>query len=207
MAKGSLEIICGSMFSGKTEELMRRLKRAEYAKQNVLTLKHHIDNRLSYTCIVTHNGQKREALPLGGTAARISKILEIAQDDVDVVGIDELHFFPQNILEVIANLIDMGKRVIATGLDLSFRGEPFPQVATALALADYVTKLKAICVLCGKEAYHTQRLIKGIPANYNDPLILVGASDCYEARCRNCFVIKKDSTHIPSIQTQVVKQI
>ena len=202
MNKGSLEVICGSMFSGKTEELMRRLKRSEYAKQNVLTLKHHLDNRTAYTCIVSHNGQKREAFPLGGSLARIHKILELSQDDVDVVGIDEIQFFPPDMINVILKLIDEGKKVITSGLDLDFRGEPFGIIPKLLALADNITKLKAICVICGKDSYYTQRLINGVPAKYDDPVIMIGASECYEARCRNCYIINKPIHHIPTPQMQ-----
>lgn len=207
MIKGTLEVICGSMFSGKTEELMRRLKRAEYAKQNVLTLKHHLDNRTSYTCIVSHNGQKREAFPMGGSIARLNKIIELASNDVQVVGFDEIQFFPKNTLEIIDTLINLGKRVIVAGLDLDFRGEPFGIMPILLALADNVTKLRAICVVCGKDSYNTQRLINGIPAKYDDPTILVGASECYEARCRTCFVMHKTSAPITPPETQAATRL
>lgn len=188
--KGSLEVICGSMFSGKTEELMRRLRRAEFAKQHVLTIKHHIDNRTSYSCITSHGGQERVAVPLEGTIATLQKILELAHDEVGVVGIDEVQFFPREIIVVIDSLVQRGKRVIAAGLDLDFRGQPFGVVPTLLAVADHVTKLKAICVLCGHDAYHSQRLINGKPARYDDPTIMVGAQECYQARCRNCFSLE-----------------
>ncbi|MCF7799433.1 thymidine kinase [Candidatus Babeliales bacterium] len=188
--KGHLEIICGSMFSGKTEELLRRLKRAEYAKQNILTIKHQIDDRRKSTYITSHNGQERSACNVNNEQENINKILELAQD-VHVIGIDEIQFFPTSIIEIICKLIEKGKRVIAAGLDLDFRGEPFGIIPTVLAIADEVTKLKAICVICGKDAHHTQRLVNGNPAKYDDPIILVGASECYQARCRNCFQIDK----------------
>lgn len=193
MKKGSLEVICGSMFSGKTEELMRRLKRAEYAKQNVLTIKHKIDVRKGghHPCITSHNGIKREAFPFYGSKKCYDEILQLTNDNINVIGLDELHFFPTGIIDFIQKLIDIGKHVIASGLDLNFRGEPFDVVATLLAKADRVTKLKAICVKCGKEAYHTQRLINGKPAKYDDPIILIGAEEYYEARCRDCFEIDK----------------
>ncbi len=206
MSKGSLEVICGSMFSGKTEELMRRLKRAEYAKQNVLTLKHYLDSRSSYTCIVSHNGQKREAFPMGGSTTKMHRIVDLANIDVNVVGVDEVQFFPKNIIDIIVRLIDMGKRVVVAGLDLDFRGEPFGIMPTLLALADNVIKLKAICVVCGKDSYHTQRLIDGIPAKYDDPILMVGASECYEARCRNCFIMDKKTDVMPP-KTQPATQI
>jgi thymidine kinase len=192
MDKGSLEVICGSMFSGKTEKLMRQLRRAEYAKKNVLTIKHHIDNRKSYTCISSHTNQKREAFSIGGSdATQLDKIIELSRQDVDVVGIDETHFFPNELIGVVCTLIDNGKQVIAAGLDLDFRGVPFDTTTTLMAFADQVTKLSAICLKCGENAFHTQRIINGKPAKYNDPIILVGAEECYEARCRNCFEINK----------------
>jgi len=189
--KGRLEIICGSMFSGKTEELLRRLRRSEYAKQNVITIKHIIDNRKGSECIASHDGRKRLAFAIEDAPVSIEKILELANKNVDVVGLDELHFFPKEIIPVICALVDKGKRVICSGLDLDFRGEPFGVVPTLLAMADSVLKLKAICVVCGEEAHHTQRLVNGKPAKYTDPVVVVGAQECYQARCRECFVIDK----------------
>ena len=191
--KGRLEVVCGSMFSGKTEELMRRLRRAEYAKKRVLTAKHHIDKRYNQvpTCIVSHEGKERFAFVINDSAAGIEKILELAQNNIDVVGIDEVQFFSRHIVHVINTLVDQGVRVIAAGLDLDFRGEPFGIMPTLMAYADEVVKLKAICVQCGKEAHHTQRLINGHPAAYDDPIILVGAAELYEARCRECFIIRR----------------
>ena len=203
--KGRLEVICGSMFSGKTEELMRRLRRAEYAKQRVLTIKHHIDLRYNKapTCIVSHEGKERFAFIINDTTAGGEKILELASNNTDVVGIDEIHFFGNHMIHVIEKLVDQGKRVIVAGLDLDFRGEPFGILPHLLAIADEVTKLKAICVCCGDEAHHTQRLVNGQPAAYDDPIVLVGASELYEARCRQCFRIRKPSTentqvHVPT---------
>lgn len=190
--KGRLEVICGSMFSGKTEELLRRLKRAEFAKQNVLTIKHSIDKRkkmTSYSNIYSHQGRERNAVIANNEIESLQSIIELANDNVDIVGLDELHFFSEEIISVILKLIENGKRVITAGLELNFRGEPFPIVATLMALADEVIKFRAICVVCGQEAHHTQRIINGKPAKYSDPVILVGAEECYEARCRNCFEI------------------
>ncbi len=189
--KGRLEVVCGSMFSGKTEELMRRLKRAEYAKQNVLTIKHQIDDRRTQTSITSHDGQERIAFVINNQKDSIDKILELANNNISVIGIDEIQFFPPEIIEIICKLIDKGKRVIAAGLDLDFKGEPFGIMPTVLAIADEVTKLKAICVICGKDAHHTQRIVNDQPAKYDDPIIMVGASECYQARCRNCFQIDK----------------
>ncbi|HBS48398.1 TPA: thymidine kinase [Candidatus Dependentiae bacterium] len=209
MKKGSLEVICGSMFSGKTEELMRRLRRAEFAKQNILTIKHKIDVRKSYECIVSHNGAKREAFAFDGTVQCLEKILKLSEGH-EVVGLDEIHFFIPQIIETIKALVDNGKRVIIAGLDIDFRGEPFAITATLLAIADEVTKLKAICVKCGKDAKHNQRIINGNPAKYDDPIILVGAEECYEARCRDCFEIEKPAKDssiniFPSSKTKITE--
>lgn len=187
---GKLEVICGSMFSGKTEELMYRLKRAGYAKKNIVTIKHKIDNRGSYSCIVSHSGSKREAYPISSCDEGIKALIEITSDKtIDIVGIDEIQFFPKEIIPVIKSLIFSGVRVIVAGLDLDYRGEPFGIVPELMAISDEVTKLRAICVKCGHEASYTQRLINDMPASYFDETILVGGHDCYEARCRNCYVI------------------
>ena len=188
---GKLEVVCGSMFSGKTEELMRRLRRAEYAKKTVLTIKHKIDNRKSYACIVSHNGVEREAQPISSCEEGMQALEQIIDKEFDVIGIDEIQFFPDNTVKIIQQLVAQGKRVIVAGLDLDFRGTPFTIVPTLMALADDVTKLHAICMVCGQEANHTQRLINGEPANYEDDTILVGGEECYEARCRACYKIKQ----------------
>lgn len=205
--KGRLEIICGSMFSGKSEELMRRLNRAEFAKQNVLTIKHKIDNRKNEATILTHNGKERLAFNIDNNKENIKKILELANKNIHVVGIDEIQFFPKEIIQTIVQLIDMGKRVIVAGLDLDFKGEPFGIVPTLMAIADSVLKLKAICVSCGKDAHHTQRIVNGKPAKYDDPVILVGAKEYYEARCRDCFEIDKHPQLIMSAQNTKEIQI
>ncbi len=201
--KGSLEVICGSMFSGKTEELMRRLRRAEFAKQRVVTIKHQIDDRGSYTCIVSHDGDKREAIPLVDGEESLQALLDLAGNGATVVGIDEVQFFSIRVIDVIRQLVERGLRVIVSGLDLDFRGEPFGVMPTLLSIADKVTKLQAICVTCGRDAYHTQRLVNGSPAAYDDPTILVGASECYEARCRNCFELAPSSSNKPAVSLSV----
>ncbi len=206
-SKGKLEIICGSMFSGKSEELMRRLRRAEYAKQSVLTIKHKIDNRSSQTTISTHDGSKRLAFNIDNNKENIKKILELANKNIQVIGIDEIQFFPKEIIEIITTLIESGKRVIVAGLDLDFKGEPFGIVPTLMAIADSVLKLKAICVSCGKNSHHTQRMINGKPAKYDDPIIMVGAKECYEARCRDCFKIDKQPRLITKEQTTKEAQL
>jgi len=188
---GRLEVVCGSMFSGKTEEMIRRLRRAEYAKKKVLTIKHKIDNRKSYSCIVSHDGETREAYPITSCEEGLDALLNLADPSVDVIGIDEIQFFPEGTIAIIEQFIDMGKRVIVAGLDTDFRGEPFGIVPYLMAIADSVTKLHAICVVCGGEANHTQRLVNGEPADYNERTILVGGEECYEARCRRCYRIEK----------------
>jgi thymidine kinase len=190
---GRLEVICGSMFSGKTEELMRRLKRAEYAKQSVLTIKHFIDQRAhqNYDCIFSHEGRQRKACLVGNDAASVTQLNELVDEGTGVVGIDEGHFFKPNIVPAVQQLVQRGKRVLVAGLDLDFRGEPFEVMSQLMALADDVLKLKAICVCCGQDAHHTQRLVNGQPAHYDDPIIMVGAEECYEARCRCCFRVER----------------
>lgn len=192
--QGRLEVVCGSMFSGKTEELMRRLIRAEFARQHVLTIKHKIDNRRSKTCITSHNGRERLAFTIDNTQESLNKILELANKNIDVVGIDEIFFFPLEMVGIICKLIEKGKRVIVAGLDLDFRGEPFKITSLLLSIADEVTKLKAICVKCGKDAHFTQRIVNGSPAKYTDPIIVVGAEECYQARCRDCHEIDKKTS-------------
>lgn len=200
--KGRLEVVCGSMFSGKTEELMRRLKRSEYARQRVLVLKPQIDNRKSVTCIVSHDGRSRSAHPIDNSVMAIQSVVDFV-DAFDVIGIDEVQFFPDEIVRVISKLVDMGKLVVTAGLDLDFRGEPFGIMPYLLSMADEVLKLKAICVVCAQDSHHTQRIINGQPARYSDPIILVGAEDFYEARCRNCFKIDQQPTILPVRQSQV----
>lgn len=183
--KGSLELICGSMFSGKSEELIRRLKRAELAKQNVLVFKHSLDDRSTIEYVVSHCGSKLKAIPLENP----QDILELTTSAVTVVGIDEVQFFDLSVINVICTLIEQGKRVLVAGLDLDFRGKPFGCIPTLMAIADNVTKLQAICIHCGKNAHFTQRLVNGQPAKHDDPLILIGAEEQYQARCRSCHQI------------------
>lgn len=186
--KGSLEVICGSMFSGKSEELIRRVKRAQIAKQNVIVFKHSLDDRFTHEYIRSHSGNQFEAIPIENP----STILAVIEKDIDVVGIDEVQFFDTSIINVVCTLIEAGKRVVAAGLDLDFRGVPFGPMPTLLAIADHTTKLKAICVECNNEAHFTQRLVNGRPAHFHDPIILVGAQEAYQARCRKCHVIDKN---------------
>jgi len=177
-----IEIVCGSMFSGKTEELIRRLRRAQIAKQKTQVFKPVIDDRYATERITSHNGVDFHAVPV----PKADDILDLVQEDTTVVAIDEIQFFDWRIAEVCEELADRGVRVIAAGLDMDFRGEPFGPMPLLMAQAERVDKLQAICVVCGHPASRTQRLIDGEPASYTDPVILVGASEVYEARCRHC---------------------
>ncbi|MCL6426466.1 MULTISPECIES: thymidine kinase [Bacillus] len=178
---GWLELICGSMFSGKSEELIRRVKRATYAKQEVRVFKPVIDNRYSEAAVVSHNGTSMTSYAISSA----EDIWDHISESTDVIAVDEVQFFDQEIVEVLSSLADKGYRVIAAGLDMDFRGEPFGVVPNIMAIAESVTKLQAVCSVCGSPASRTQRLIDGKPASYDDPVILVGASESYEARCRH----------------------
>ena len=180
---GWIELICGSMFSGKTEELLRRVRRSEIARRRIQLFKPHIDNRYGREQVASHNGVSRgDAIILESAAS----LLDQQQSDTDVVAIDEVQFFDDAITTVCQELADRGKRVIVAGLDQDFRGEPFGPIPLLMALAERVDKLHAICVRCGASATRTQRLIDGLPARYDDPVIFVGGSESYEARCRDC---------------------
>lgn len=179
---GWIEVVCGSMFSGKTEELLRRVRRAEIARQRVQLFKHSLDDRFDFMRVSSHNGIHRDAQAI----QQASQILELLEPNTDVVAIDEVQFFDWTIAEVCNVLADRGIRVIVAGLDMDFRGEPFGPMPLLMATAEKVDKLTAICVKCGRPASRTQRLIDGRPAAYEDPIILVGASEVYEARCRFC---------------------
>lgn len=184
--RGRIELICGSMFSGKTEELIRRLRRARIARQSVQVFKPAIDNRYDSEKVTSHNGLNFEAVPVA-TAAQIRDVL---QDDTTVVAIDEVQFFETDVIELCETLADEGRRVICAGLDTDFRGVPFGPIPALMARAEQVDKLHAICVVCGEEASRTQRLIDGEPAAYDDPVVLVGAAEVYEARCRKCHQVR-----------------
>ncbi|WP_040227618.1 thymidine kinase [Bhargavaea cecembensis] len=177
---GWVEVICGSMFSGKSEELIRRLRRARFAKQEIAVFKPAIDNRYSETSVVSHNGDEIIAMPV----AEAGQIWRHIDDRVDVIGIDEAQFFDEGIVRTVGELADRGYRVIVAGLDQDFRGEPFGPMPKLMAVAEHVTKLQAVCTVCGSPASRTQRLIDGKPAHADDPVILVGASEAYEPRCR-----------------------
>jgi thymidine kinase len=179
--RGRVEVICGSMFSGKTEELIRRARRARIAKQKVEVFKPEVDTRYSVERVTSHNGQGFEAISV--SSAR--EILDCRDADTTVIAIDEAQFFDDAIIAVTEQLANDGIRVIIAGLDMDFRAEPFGPMPALLCCADEVQKLHAICMVCGEEASRTQRLVNGQPADYDDPIILVGASEAYEARCRD----------------------
>ena len=177
---GSVEVICGSMFCGKTDELIRRLRRATIAKQKVQVFKPVIDLRYGVEKVTSHAGSDYAATPV----QKASHILEIIDPNTTVVGIDEAQFFDDEIENVIEKLVEKGVRVIVAGLDLDFKGEPFGKMPVIMARAEQVTKLQAICMVCQEPASRSQRLVNGKPARYDDPIIIVGASEMYEARCR-----------------------
>ena len=178
--QGRLEVITGPMFCGKTDELLRRLRRAIIAKQKIQVFKPGFDIRYSNEKVTSHAGNEYDAYPVDN----ISDVPTLLLDDVTLVAIDEAQFFGEEIIDVVQALVDKGIRVIVAGLDMDFRGEPFGQMPVLLAQAEFVDKLHAICMVCGEEATRTQRLVDGKPAYYDDPIIIVGASEMYEARCR-----------------------
>lgn len=185
---GSLEVVCGSMYAGKSEALIRLLKRAEYAKKIVHIFKPSIDTRTSVDRVHSHNGNNLPATPID-TKKPEDILLFPDLATIDVVGIDEAQFFHPTIVDVVDKLIAMGKQVIVVGLDLDFKQKPFGAMPLLLAKGDKITKLNAVCLICGKDAYVSQRLVNGKPAKEDDPLILIGAKEAYEARCRNCYAL------------------
>lgn len=177
---GSVEVICGSMFSGKTEELIRRLKRATIARQKVQVFKPMIDIRYDMEKVTSHAGMAFDALPVKNS----KEILVNLAPETTVVGIDEAQFFDDGIVELVNHLAEKDIRVIVAGLELDFRGEPFGSMPILLSMAEKVDKLQAICMVCGEPASRTQRLVDGRPAKFDDPVVIVGAAEMYEARCR-----------------------
>ncbi|MDD5370057.1 MAG: thymidine kinase [Anaerolineaceae bacterium] len=177
---GVVEVVCGSMFSGKTDELIRRLRRATIARQKVQVFKPTIDNRYDIQKVKSHAGSDFDALPIDCAA----EILNRLDADTTVVGIDEAQFFDDEIINIVQILAQKNLRVIIAGLDTDFRHEPFGPMPQLMAQAEKVDKLQAICMVCGEPATRTQRLVNGKPARYNDPVVIVGAAEMYEARCR-----------------------
>jgi len=175
------------MFSGKSEELIRRVKRSIIARRSVQVFKPAIDDRFGTLDVRSHDGDSFVAIPVRSSA----EILPLIGDDTSVVGIDEVQFFDAGIVAVCRQLVDAGRRVICAGLDLDFRGEPFGPVPTLLAVAERVDKLEAICVVCGEAATRTQRIVNGVAADYDEPVIVIGANEAYEARCRECHEVPR----------------
>jgi thymidine kinase len=212
---GWIEVVTGSMFSGKTEELLRRLRRAEIAGQEIAVFSPAVDDRYGKTTVGSHDGRTWEATVVGSPAADtdggdaddqraadeenrgqdgawvIYDHLSALDGDVDVVAIDEGNFFGSTLPRVCESLADDGYRVVVCGLDTTFRGEPFEPIPRLMAVAEYVEKLQAICSVCGEPATRTQRLVDGEPAHVDDPTVLVGAEESYEARCRNCHTLRR----------------
>lgn len=185
--QGQIEVVCGSMFCGKTEELLRRVRRAVIAKQRIQVFKPALDTRYHAARVTSHNGTGIEAQAVGSA----SEILTALAPDTTVVAVDEVQFFDDEVVAVCDALAEQGVRVICAGLDTDFRGQPFGPMPQLLARAEFVDKLQAICVLCGEAASRTQRLINGEPACYDDPIVLIGADEVYEARCRSCHTVRR----------------
>jgi thymidine kinase len=177
---GSIEVICGSMFSGKTDELIRRLVRATIAKQKVQVFKPAIDVRYAVEKVTSHAGSDYDAIPV----QKAAEIREKIESETTVVAIDEAQFFDSEVIQIAEELATRGIRVLVAGLDTDFRGEPFGPMPVLMSMAEHVDKLHAICMVCGDEASRTQRLVNGRPARVDDPVVIVGASEMYEARCR-----------------------
>ncbi len=176
------------MFSGKTDELIRRLRRATIARQKVQVFKPAIDNRYQEEKVTSHAGTEYDAIPI----ERAPDLLVHLDAETTVVAIDEAQFFEHDIANIIQVLANRGVRVIVAGLDADFRGEPFGPVPTLMAQAERIDKLQAICMVCGEPASRTQRLVNGQPAHYHDPIIIVGAAELYEARCRAHHQVPRD---------------
>ncbi len=190
---GWIEVISGNMYAGKTEELLRRIRRIEYAKKTIIVFKPQIDNRYSTDEVVSHNNDRIKSIII----KKSQDIMKYMNPLPYAVAIDEVQFLDKNIVDICEELSDNGVRVILAGLDRDFKGEPFGVMPELLARAEYVTKLHAICQICGAPATRTQRLINGKPAKYLDPIVLVGAKEQYEARCRHCHIVdgKPDYVH------------
>lgn len=183
---GSLTVVCGSMYAGKSEELIRRARRALYARLKVQVFKPEIDRRFDEAMVVSHMGVKHDAVAVPGVLA-LRKAIE---PDTDVVCIEEAQFFDPSLVDLCIELADAGRQVVVAGLDQDFRRRPFGPMPELLAAADEVIKLRAICMKCGQPASHTYRTVDGRPARWDDPIVLVGATEHYEARCRQCYEIR-----------------
>ncbi|HIP75499.1 MAG TPA: thymidine kinase [Thermococcus paralvinellae] len=188
--EGFLEVITGPMFAGKTTELIKRIERQIFAKRKAALFKPSIDNRYSESEIVAHNGLRYEAYVIPTTEEGVKMIYDITKNEkLEVIGVDEVQFFPLSIVETLNKLADEGIYVIAAGLNLDFKGDPFPVTKELLVRADNIVYLTAICTICGAPATRSQRLINGKPAPRNSPVILVGGIESYEARCRRHHIV------------------
>lgn len=183
---GTITVICGSMFAGKTEELIRRARRVLYALNTLQVFKHALDDRYDARMVVAHHGMSYEAQPVADVASLRAAIAP----STDVVLIDEAQFFSEEIVDLVVELADAGVDVVLAGLDQDFRRRPFGPMPALLAIADEVHKLRALCVRCGRPASHTQRIVDGRPAHADDPVLLIGVSETYEARCRRCYRLR-----------------
>lgn len=188
---GWIEVITGCMFSGKTEELLRRLRRAEIAGQSVAVFSPDVDDRYGETTIGAHSGGRWEARIVPSDGEDVHELHDHL-DGEEVVAVDEANFFSNHLVDVCERLAADGRRVIVAGTDQTFRGEPFDPLPRLVAVAEYVDKLRAICSACGEPATRNQRLVDGDPAHRDDPTIVVGAEESYEARCRDCHVLRAD---------------
>jgi thymidine kinase len=185
---GWIEVVCGVMFSGKSEELIRRVRRAMIAKKRVQVFKSHLDERYAGIYVISsHDGRTTEAIPVD-TPEQIARQVK---PDTDVIAVDEAQFLDASIIELATDWANNGARVILAGTDTDFRGEPFGPMPELLAVAEVVDKLHAICVKCGNPASRNQRLIAGRPARYDSPTIMVGSAEAYEARCRSCHSVPR----------------
>ena len=188
---GWIEVVTGSMFSGKTEEVLRRLRRAEIAGQEVAAFKPAVDDRYGETTVGSHVGRQWNAAVVPSEGEGVWEIRERLNGE-DVVAVDEANFFGPELVDVCQRLADGGRRVVVSGIDQTYRGEPFEPLPQLMAVAEYVDKLQAICSQCGEPATRNQRLVEGEPAHVDDPTIVVGAEESYEARCRNCHTLRRE---------------
>ncbi len=179
---GGIEVITGPMFAGKTEELLRRVRRHQFAKKNIVVFKPALDDRYALNEVVSHDKSRTKSVNIVAP----SEIFNHIAPDTDIVAIDEIQFLTEDVLDVVEFMVERGILVIVSGLDTDFRGEPFTFMPKLLAKAESVLKLSAVCVKCGAPATKTQRIVDGKPAKYHDPIVLIGASESYEARCRFC---------------------
>lgn len=200
-SQGKIEVVTGCMFAGKTEEIMRRLRRAEIANCNIEVFTPHIDDRFDREIIGSHNGKSWEATVVEMNQDGLETMREASE--ADIIAVDEFNFFEPEFIPVLQALANSGVRVIVSGLDQNFRGEAFSPMDTLMAVADEVDKLSAICEVCGQDATRTQRLVDGDPAAFEEPTIQVGGEEAYQARCRDCHALKgtlPNDSHLSSLK-------